>query len=405
MKNSYLKALTSGVAALLFMSGITNQALAAATAKPVITSPSSKSCVVGTVCTYTITATNSPTSYSATGLQSWQSRSTNVITGTPTTAGTFSITVSATNAGGTGSLVVAFTINPPPARVVVAPSGGDYTTISAAMAAINPTATNPVVVEVWPGVYTENVVLKDHVHLKGSGRTVTTIQKPTTGANIISATNLTNVAVSGFTINGTNNNQGIYLDNTTATITDNTISNNGGGIAVQYGSVAIVTGNNIISNKWEGVWVQNTNAALTKATLTLTGNLISGNGNGGYNDSTGVYCSTSSTATIKNNVITGNNGNGVEIWNGASPTISDNIITGNNFYGVKGDGSEGNFTITNNKIVNNGGALYPDISTIPTNNIYPLRPNISFNVFDDIVGDHGVGSYNVNSNGDPILVP
>ena len=78
---------------------------------PVVTG-SSQSGTVGTAFTYTISATNSPTSYAQTGgtLPAGLSlnTSTGVISGTPTTVGSYSITVTATNAGGTSS---AATIN------------------------------------------------------------------------------------------------------------------------------------------------------------------------------------------------------------------------------------------------------------------------------------------------------
>jgi subtilase family serine protease len=83
---------------------------------PVITSALSKSGTVGTAFSYTITASNSPTSYNASGLPSGLSVNTSngVISGTPSAAGTVSATISATNAGGTGSATLVFTINPPP---------------------------------------------------------------------------------------------------------------------------------------------------------------------------------------------------------------------------------------------------------------------------------------------------
>ncbi|OYU80351.1 MAG: hypothetical protein CFE23_09810 [Flavobacterium sp. BFFFF1] len=68
---------------------------------------------VGTVFSnYTITAVNAPVSYNASGLPNGLSiNNTNgQITGTPTQAGTFNVTISATNAAGTGSATLAVTI-------------------------------------------------------------------------------------------------------------------------------------------------------------------------------------------------------------------------------------------------------------------------------------------------------
>jgi uncharacterized repeat protein (TIGR02543 family) len=57
---------------------------------------------------YTITATHNPTSYNAAGLPGGLTvnTATGVITGTPTATGTFNVTISATNAGGTGSAIL-----------------------------------------------------------------------------------------------------------------------------------------------------------------------------------------------------------------------------------------------------------------------------------------------------------
>jgi hypothetical protein len=115
-------------------------------AAPTITSALTRSATVGTaISSYTITATNSPTSYNATSLPAGLSvnTSTGVISGTPTTAGTVNTTISATNAGGTGSATLVFTISAAP---VSAPSITSALTRSAtvgtAISSYTITATN-----------------------------------------------------------------------------------------------------------------------------------------------------------------------------------------------------------------------------------------------------------------------
>jgi hypothetical protein len=87
---------------------------------PVITSPLSASGTVGTTFnTYTIVASGSPTSYSATGLPPGLTLTADTIDGTPTTAGTYPVALSAMNPGGTGTATLTITVAPAP---VVAPT-------------------------------------------------------------------------------------------------------------------------------------------------------------------------------------------------------------------------------------------------------------------------------------------
>lgn len=87
---------------------------------PVINSAQFLSGAVGTGVEYYITATNSPTSYNASNLPPGLTvnTATGRIAGTPTTAGLWDSTISATNAGGTGTAVLTFSFyslptNPP----------------------------------------------------------------------------------------------------------------------------------------------------------------------------------------------------------------------------------------------------------------------------------------------------
>src|SRR5262245_53585795 len=83
------------------------------TAPPAITSASTAIAIVGSPFSYQIAATNNPTAFNATGLPAGLSVNTTsgLISGTPTAAGTFSITLSATNVIGTGSATLTLTVN------------------------------------------------------------------------------------------------------------------------------------------------------------------------------------------------------------------------------------------------------------------------------------------------------
>src|SRR5205814_8516463 len=94
-------------------------------APPVITSPLAKTGTVGVAFSYQITATNTPTSFNATGLPAGLTvnTTTGVISGTPTTAGAYTVAISASNAGGTGSATLTLTINNPvPTTTSISPA-------------------------------------------------------------------------------------------------------------------------------------------------------------------------------------------------------------------------------------------------------------------------------------------
>jgi Putative Ig domain len=88
---------------------------------PMISSASTDSVTANSPYTYTIVASNSPTSYNAAPLPAGLSinTATGVISGTPTTPGASTITLSATNGTGTGQGTLNLTVNIDPAAAAV----------------------------------------------------------------------------------------------------------------------------------------------------------------------------------------------------------------------------------------------------------------------------------------------
>jgi PKD repeat protein len=105
--------------------------------KPKITSPTSDSATINVPYSYQITADQPITTWGAAPLPTGLSvnTGTGLISGTPTTAGTYTITLSATNGNGTGTQTLTLTISLPPlARFVgfrlpdfLTPAGAGYT--------------------------------------------------------------------------------------------------------------------------------------------------------------------------------------------------------------------------------------------------------------------------------------
>ena len=93
--------------------------LVPAGSQPAITSAASASGTYGTAFTYTIAASGTPTSFTATGLPPTLTlnATTGAITGTPTLAGNFTVTLAAINASGTGTAALTLSIAKAPLTV------------------------------------------------------------------------------------------------------------------------------------------------------------------------------------------------------------------------------------------------------------------------------------------------
>ncbi len=116
LQNNRRTLLSAMICVSVFLSLFSTSTLAGRTSSeaPVITSKATASGTVGIAFSYQVTATNTPTSYSATGLPTGLTinRRTGLISGTPTAAGTWTVTIAAANRSGTGNATLTLTVNP-----------------------------------------------------------------------------------------------------------------------------------------------------------------------------------------------------------------------------------------------------------------------------------------------------
>ena len=256
-----------------------------------------------------------------------------------------------------------------PARVVwVADDGtGDYALLSTALAAItDATSSNPYVIKIAPGIYTEtaSVVLKDYVDVEGSGQDITTIECACSSNNfdssaaVISATAIT-AEIRHLTINNTGggyNGYGLYTNgvpngsfsmlHVTATATG---SNYNSGVR---NSSSSPTMNNVTATATTaaggvesyGVYNFLSSPTMNNVTATATGgntsygvadigssqttmNNVTATATGGAVNNYGVFKTGSSQTTIRNSSITGGT-KSISNSNTSSAQVADTMLDG-----------------------------------------------------------------------------
>jgi hypothetical protein len=134
--------------------------------------------------------------------------------------------------------------------IVVAKSGGDYTSIQSALNSITDASdTNRYLVKVMPGVYTEQVTMKQYVNIEGSGELTTKITYTGSGSystgTVIGASNaelrfltVENTGGMTYATDIYNNNASPRLTHVTATATGGT---NNLGVLNDYSSSPVMT--------------------------------------------------------------------------------------------------------------------------------------------------------------------
>jgi parallel beta-helix repeat protein/predicted outer membrane repeat protein len=141
-----------------------------------------------------------------------------------------------------------------------------------------------------------------------------------------------------FTSNSADTGAGIYCDFSAPDISNNTFTNNLGGLEGGYTEAVIycdfsqagtqMMGNTITGTKGRGIYFNNNSAG------DVVGNTIIGDTLPTVStwDGAGMYCNNGSLPTIRGNTLSENravNGGAIACRNGADPTITSNTITGN----------------------------------------------------------------------------
>jgi parallel beta-helix repeat protein len=270
----------------------------------------------------------------------------------------------------------------PAQQIIVAKDGGEFTTISEALAAITPTADNPYVIDVMPGVYVESILLKSYVHLRGAGQDVTVIQS--SGYYAVRALKLSGTTISGFTIRG--GSVGIDNSDSSLIIENNRIRENAFGIhnsntVYSYTIFTIIRNNKIEFNTNYGI--TNYNSAPL-----IADNIIYQNGYHGIYNAYSYRGRGRDYGMIKGNRIILNGYSGIVTWFGSSPAITGNTISRNDI-GI-------NVSVNGTMLGTSPHIEHNDITENWTTDIYVYSgtPRISFNVVDRITGAGGRRVYN-----------
>ncbi|MEM7114804.1 MAG: hypothetical protein AAF614_20380 [Chloroflexota bacterium] len=259
--------------------------------------------------------------------------------------------------------------------IVVAKSGGDFTTIGAALAAItDASATNPYLIRIGPGIYEEIVDLKSHVDIEGSGSGVTIIRgdggtffdgnNATIRANGISSAELrlltvesialsnshstaiwaydlgaavsfTNITASGSAGSNTNHGISIFGASSSPKLDNVQVSASGGqqSNAIDIASQASPRLTNIIATA-SGATIRNYAIYVSSASPTM--NNITANASDGSDRSAGVHNRTASTVMTNVHATATGATNNQAVYNYESSPVMNNVTafasgTGNNW--------------------------------------------------------------------------
>lgn len=261
---------------------------------------------------------------------------------------------------------------------------GNYTTIQDAI----DNASDGDTVFVYSGTYYENVIVNKSINLIGEDRDTTIIDGNRSGDVVYITTDWVNI--SGFKIRESGLGAGIDVCSNYSTIKENNVLHNCDGIFLRISSNNIITCNNIMSNCGVGLYGGSGIYLSQSSCNTIKGNNVSNNGGDYCGGGISLYESSSNNIITCNN-ITSNWYDGIYLQNSSNNNISGNAISNNG--GSFGGGSieiwsSSNNNITRNNIISNKKGIFlhsSDNNTILSNNIilnkwFGLSLDGSFNV-------------------------
>lgn len=322
--------------------------------KPVISSNLNLVGIVGSALSYTITASNSPTSYGMTSLPPGLSinTSTGVISGSPTTLGTFTSTLSATNANGSGYATLTTNVASAPADIVITLSTAGSSTWTC------PANVSSIQVECWGGggaggsAYRNGSGTRQNGGGGAGGAYAKVLSYPVTSGSSyfinVGAGGTNNASINGTTVSGTDSwLNSINVPSTTmiakggaggATAVGTTAQTASGGIGAtsqSNGDIVFAGGSGFtaISSSGGGGGGSSAGTAFTgvSATSSIGATAPSGGGNGGTGSS--------STGNGTDGIAPGGGGSGASdasqnVRSGGSGGTGQVIITINQLTGV-----------------------------------------------------------------------
>ncbi len=156
--------------------------------------------------------------------------------------------------------------------------------------------------------------------------------------------------------------KGVVVKNSTFTRTGGTLPEDGLDIEPNSGQAVdnvLITGCTFANNAGDGIEAGvpislSGSAFITR--IAIDGNTLSGNGSGSLSSSprSGIEVSNTGGHTLRNNIVQGNAGYGINLRNGVTgTTVTRNTITENALNGIREYLSSGN-TITDNTLSGNG---------------------------------------------------